>query len=83
MSKVFLSVVIPSYDEMANLQKGVLDKVEHFLSKKQFLYEVIIVDDGSTDGSVDFVKKFSANNLATDIALRMRQSHEIRRIQRQ
>ncbi len=62
MSKVFLSVVIPSYDEMANLQKGVLDKVEHFLSKKQFLYEVIIVDDGSTDGSVDFVKKFSANN---------------------
>jgi len=62
VSKVFLSVVIPSYDEMANLQKGVLDKVEHFLSKKQFLYEVIIVDDGSTDGSVDFVKKFSANN---------------------
>ena len=62
MGKVFLSVVIPSYDEMANLQKGVLDKVEHFLSKEQFSYEVIIVDDGSTDGSVDFVRKFSANN---------------------
>jgi dolichyl-phosphate beta-glucosyltransferase len=62
MSKVFLSVVIPSYDEMANLQKGVLDKVEHFLSKEKFSFEVIIVDDGSTDGSIDFVKKFSANN---------------------
>lgn len=62
MSKIFLSVVIPSYDEMANLQKGVLDKVEHFLNKKKYSYEVIIVDDGSTDGSVEFVKKFSSNN---------------------
>src|SRR3990167_6745243 len=62
MGKVFLSVVIPSFDEMANLQKGVLDKVEHFLNKKRFSYEVIVVDDGSTDGSVEFVKKFSSNN---------------------
>ena len=62
MKNIFLSVVIPSYDEMANLQKGVLDKVEHFLSKKKYYYEVIIVDDGSTDGSVDFVKKFIKDN---------------------
>ena len=62
MGKLFLSVVIPSYDEMANLQKGVLDKVNHFLSQKQFPFEVIVVDDGSTDGSSQFVKKFCANN---------------------
>jgi len=62
MSRVFLSVVIPSYDEMANLQKGVLDKVEHFLSRKKYKYEIIIVDDGSTDGSVEFVKKFIKAN---------------------
>lgn len=62
MGKIFLSVVIPSFDEMANLQKGVLDKVEHFLSKKDYSYEVIIVDDGSTDGSIEFVKKFSLSN---------------------
>src|SRR3989338_8700311 len=62
MSKIFLSVVIPSDDEMANLQKGVLDKVEHFLSQKTYSYEVIIVDDGSKDGSVEFVKEFSSNN---------------------
>lgn len=48
---------------MANLQKGVLNKVEHFLDKKGFAYEVIVVDDGSADGSVEFVKKFSSNNL--------------------
>ena len=54
--------MIPSYDEMANLQKGVLDKVEHFLSLKKYSYEVIIVDDGSTDGSVEFVKQFTEDN---------------------
>lgn len=63
MDTIFLSVVIPSFDEMANLQKGVLDKVRNFLNhKEKFSYEVIIVDDGSTDGSVEFVAKFCKEN---------------------
>lgn len=55
-------MVIPSYDEIANLRKGVLDKIEHFLEKKPFDFEVVIVDDGSTDGSVEFVEQFVRNN---------------------
>lgn len=47
---------------MANLQKGVLDKVEHFLEKKKISYEVIVVDDGSLDGSVEFVDEFTKEN---------------------
>lgn len=62
MKRIFLTVVIPCYDEMANLQKGVLDKIEHFLDKKQFSYEVIISDDGSTDGSVEFAEAFTKEN---------------------
>lgn len=62
MKEIFLSIVIPCYDEMANLQKGVLDKVERFLNKKKFKYEVIIVDDGSTDGSVEFIENFAKEN---------------------
>ena len=58
VNKIFLSVIIPSYNEMANLQKGVLDKVEHFLGKQTYTSEVLIVDDGSTDGSIDFVEDF-------------------------
>jgi glycosyltransferase involved in cell wall biosynthesis len=62
MNKFVLSVVIPSYNEMANLQKGTLDKVEHYLSKQKYDFEIIVVDDGSTDGSREFVKKFSKEN---------------------
>lgn len=62
-SKTFLlSVIIPSYNEMANLQKGVLDKIDHFLSKQKYSSEVIVVDDGSDDGSTEFVDKFSKEN---------------------
>lgn len=63
MPKAFmLSVIIPSYNEMANLQKGVLEKVKQYLSKQQFEYEVLIVDDGSDDGSREFVKRFTKDN---------------------
>jgi dolichyl-phosphate beta-glucosyltransferase len=44
---------------MANLRKGVLDKIASFFQRKQYTYEVVIVDDGSEDGSVEFVEKFS------------------------
>ncbi len=60
--KTFLSVVIPSYNEVTNLRKGVLDKIEHYLSKQKYSYEVLVVDDGSTDGSDEFVDRFAKEN---------------------
>lgn len=54
----YLSVIIPSYNELVNLRKGVLDKIEHYLSSQEYSWEVIIVDDGSTDGSAEFVEDF-------------------------
>ncbi len=58
MTSIFLSVVIPSYNEMGNLRKGILSKVKNYLDKQKFSYEVIIVDDGSSDGGLEFVQKF-------------------------
>ncbi len=58
MKDVYVSVVIPCYDEMANLQKGVLQKVKSFLEQQKYSYEVVIVDDGSGDGSVEYIEKF-------------------------
>lgn len=51
MSEIYLSVVIPCYNETENLQRGVLDEVNDFLVKQNFSWEVIISDDGSTDES--------------------------------
>lgn len=53
-----LSVVIPAYNEFENLKKGVLDNIQKYLSKQKYQSEVLIVDDGSTDGSIGFVEKF-------------------------
>lgn len=62
MKEPYISVVIPCFDEMANLQKGVLDHVVHFFEKKQYEYEIIIVDDGSKDGSEVFIEQFRKEN---------------------
>ncbi|HEX8965083.1 MAG TPA: glycosyltransferase [Patescibacteria group bacterium] len=59
MKEVFLSVVIPCYDEITNLQKGVLTQVHNFLQKKKQPFEIIVADDGSKDGSVEFVSKLA------------------------
>ncbi len=62
MKSLLLSVVIPSYNEIANLRKGTLDKVEHYLERKKYNYEVIVVDDGSDDGSLEFAQDFVKEN---------------------
>lgn len=58
MKNPHISVIVPSYNEMANLQKGVLEKIAHFLEKQTYTYEVLVVDDGSDDGSQEFVEDF-------------------------
>lgn len=57
-----LSVVIPSYNEERNLKKGVLSEVGNYLEKLKIKYEVIIVDDGSSDDSVEVIKKHISTN---------------------
>ena len=52
-----VSLVIPCYNEVSNLQKGVLDKIGNFTSHDDRFQEVIIVDDGSTDNSKQKIKE--------------------------
>lgn len=57
MEKVFLSVIIPCYNESENLKRGVLEEIRKFLLSKKFSWEVIISDDGSTDLSRELIKR--------------------------
>lgn len=53
-----LSIIIPAYNEAQNLTKGVLDTVYQYLKTVDFTVEVLIVDDGSKDKTVEKVKEF-------------------------
>jgi dolichyl-phosphate beta-glucosyltransferase len=57
MEKIYLSIIIPSYNEEANLKRGVLREVYDYLKSKDIGWEVVISDDGSTDESREIVKK--------------------------
>jgi dolichyl-phosphate beta-glucosyltransferase len=55
----FLSVVIPSYNEMKNLKRGVLDDVADYLNRQKYSWEVILSDDGSSDETVPQLEAFA------------------------
>ena len=54
-----VSVIIPNYNELANVKRGVLTEVVNYLKKQSYLWEVIISDDGSTDESYALISKFA------------------------
>jgi len=58
---LFLSVVIPCYNEARNLERGALDEVDHFLNQQGYRWEVIVVDDGSTDASRQLIEQIIAD----------------------
>jgi len=57
--EIFLSVVIPAYNEEYNLRTGVLEGVYSYLKKQKYSWEIIIVDDGSVDNTREIVEKFA------------------------
>jgi len=57
-----LSIVITSYNESENLKRGVLSEMADFLTGVDFSYEVIINDDGSTDGGDKIIESFVRKN---------------------
>ena len=60
----FLSVVVPAYNE----EEAIISTLEEIsrtcklICKENKSYEVLVVDDGSTDQTVDMVKKYLVND---------------------
>jgi len=61
-----ISVVIPSYNEEARLGPT-LDEIGRYLSSNGIDHEIIVVDDGSTDGTVDVVRDAAVNNPSVNL----------------
>tara|TARA_R110002074_G_scaffold40494_9_gene108390 strand:- start:2014 stop:2970 length:957 start_codon:yes stop_codon:yes gene_type:complete len=58
-----ISVVIPLLNEEESL-KELYDWIASMMQSNQFLYEVIFIDDGSTDTSWEVIEQLSQNNEA-------------------
>lgn len=62
MTSPYLSIIIPSYNEETNIRLGSLDKVSRYLERQSYTWEVILVDDGSTDASPRLLDIFAKAN---------------------
>lgn len=54
-NKIYISIIIPAYNEERRLSKT-LEKVDEYLKKQSFSYEIIVVSDGSKDKTSQVVK---------------------------
>jgi len=56
--KIYLSIVVPAYNELRNFECGALEKMKQYLVKQSYFWEVIVVDDGSFDNSQVLIENF-------------------------
>lgn len=61
MESIHLSVVIPAFNEEGRIKKT-LKKIESYLTKNDYPIEIIVVDDGSVDNTVNIVEELRKNN---------------------
>jgi len=53
-----ISIIIPAYNEEKRLE-GTLEKIRSFFNGKNMAYEVLVVDDGSRDRTVEVAERTS------------------------
>lgn len=55
---IYLSVVIPAYNEAERLPKT-LRRFNEYLSQQPYSYEIVVINDGSKDGTVEVTEKMA------------------------
>lgn len=64
---VDLTVVIPAYNETARLPSMLTSTINYLSTIPKRTYEIIIVDDGSSDGTADLALKLARSYSDSDI----------------
>ena len=59
---ILVSVILPNYNELENLKRGVLADIASYFKAESYDFEVVISDDGSTDGSIAYIEEFVRSN---------------------
>ena len=57
-----VSVVLPVYNEKGHIRAEV-ERIRSALESSHFSFEIIVVDDGSTDGSIEEVRSIEGIRL--------------------
>jgi dolichyl-phosphate beta-glucosyltransferase len=58
MAQPYLSIIIPAYNEAERLPRSLLD-IDKRLSGADYSYEIVVVNDGSTDNTASIVKNMA------------------------
>lgn len=61
-AKISISVVIPTYNEEKRIKQTII-ALRSYLKSKKYIYEMIAVDDGSTDGTLNMLKDLLSTDL--------------------
>ena len=56
-----ISVVVPLYDEIESLPE-LTSWINRVMDENRFTYEIVLIDDGSKDGSWEMIRKLQLNN---------------------
>lgn len=56
-----ISVVIPAYNEENSIKAGSLEEIWQYLKKQKYLWEVLLVDDKSTDKTLQLMRDFASS----------------------
>ncbi len=63
-----LTVLLPAFNE-ENAIGSVLEEIVTALAEEAYSYEIVVVDDGSTDRTAEVVEQFAANCFNTQVRL--------------
>ncbi|MEP7218128.1 MAG: dolichyl-phosphate beta-glucosyltransferase [Bacteroidota bacterium] len=57
-----LSFIVPAYNESERIEASIIKMIDYF-SRQPYVYEVIVVDDGSRDNTPDIVRRYAGERI--------------------